>query len=30
MLDESDSKREEGKKFLEMIYVLDKFKAYQN
>jgi hypothetical protein len=30
MLDESDPKKAEGKKFILMIFKLDKFQAYQN
>lgn len=30
MLDQSDPKQKEGQKFVEMVYVLDKFKSYQN
>lgn len=30
MLDQSDPKKEEGKKFISLIFSLDKFKAYQN
>ena len=30
MLDQSDPKKAEGKKFISMIFNIDKFKAYQN
>jgi hypothetical protein len=30
MLDETDSKKSEGQKFVNLVYNLDKFKAYQN
>ena len=30
MLDQTDAKKTEGKKFISMIFNIDKFKAYQN
>ena len=30
MLDKSDAKKEHGKKFISMIFNVEKFKAYQN